>query len=56
MQAASNLLPATPTVDELKTALTRVERQRLAANPAVLQVRFTAMPKVSRVILMVSLT
>ena len=44
-QAGSDLLPATPTVDELKTALTQVERQRLAANPAVLQVRFTAMPK-----------
>lgn len=41
----SELLPATPTVDELKTVLAQVERERLAASPAVLQVRFTAMPK-----------
>ena len=44
-QAESDLLPATPSVDELKTVLAQVERQRLAAKPAVLQVRFTAMPK-----------
>lgn len=43
--ADSELLPATPTVDELKTVLAQVERERLAASPAVLQVRFTAMPK-----------
>ena len=44
-QADGDLLPASPTVDELKTVLEQVERQRLAASPAVLQVRFTPMPK-----------
>ena len=44
-QVVSDLLPATPTVDELKTVLAQVERQLLAVSPAVLQVRFTAMPK-----------
>ncbi|EAU75148.1 CHAT domain-containing protein [Synechococcus sp. RS9916] len=43
--ADSDLLPSTPTVEELKTVLAQVERERLAASPAVLQVRFTAMPK-----------
>ena len=44
-QADSGLLPATPNVDELKAVLAQVERQGLATSPAVLQVRFTAMPK-----------
>ena len=44
-EADSDLLPATPTVEELKTVLAQVERERLAASPAVLQVRFTAMPE-----------
>ena len=45
VKAASNLLPATPTVDELQKVLAQVEEQRLASSPAVLQLRFTAMPK-----------
>ena len=44
-QANSDLLPATPNIDELKTVLSQAERQGLAASPAVLHVRFTAMPK-----------
>jgi len=43
--AASNILPATPTVEELQTVLAQVEDQRLASSPAVLQVRFTPIPK-----------
>ena len=36
-------LPPTPTVQELQTLLEQVEIRRFAANPAVLQVRFTEM-------------
>ena len=36
-------LPASPSVEELKSVLEQVEAQQLAAKPAVLQVRFTAM-------------
>ena len=44
-EAQGDFLPATPSVDELKTALALVADQRRAENPAVLQVRFTPMPK-----------
>ena len=44
-QVDSDLLPVTPSVDDLQAVLEQVERQGLAASPAVLQVRFTAMPK-----------
>ncbi|WP_115016038.1 CHAT domain-containing protein [Synechococcus sp. UW140] len=44
-QAEQALLPPTPTVNELQTVLQQVESQRLAASPAILQVRFTTAPE-----------
>jgi autotransporter-associated beta strand protein len=43
-QFDQDLIPSTPTVDQLQTVLAQVEGQRLAPSPAVLQVRFTEMP------------
>ena len=40
-QSDQTILPATPTVEDLQNVLSRVQREGLAANPAVLQVRFT---------------
>ena len=40
-QSDQTILPATPTVEDLQNVLSRVQRQGLVANPAVLQVRFT---------------
>ena len=37
-------LPATPTVKDLQTVLSRIQRKGLVAKPAVLQVRFTQRP------------
>ena len=40
-QSDQTILPATPTVEDLQNVLSRVQREGLVANPAVLQVRFT---------------
>ena len=42
-QIDQDLLPPTPTVEELQTLLEQVETRRFASSPAVLQVRFTEM-------------
>ena len=44
-QGDQDLLPPTPTLDELRAGLEQVETQRFAPSPAVLQVRFTAIPQ-----------
>ncbi len=44
-QVDQNLLPPTPSIDELRAVLEQVETQRSAPGPAVLQVRFTAIPQ-----------
>jgi|GEM_PF-5363878 len=44
-QGEQDLLPPTPTLDELRAGLEQVETQRFASRPAVLQVRFTAIPQ-----------
>ena len=41
-QSDQTILPATPTVEDLQNVLSRVQRQGLVDNPAVLQVRFTS--------------
>ena len=40
-QNDQTILPSTPTVEDLQNVLSRVQREGLVANPAVLQVRFT---------------
>ncbi len=47
-QVDQDFLPPTPTVEELQTLLEKVETSRFAPSPAVLQVRFTAIPQSQR--------